>query len=422
MVLMGIGMDLLAVIMTFVILVGVLLGKKNAMNEYFPIMLLLNALTLLADMGTLVFGGDGEASLILKACLILRFSFAFCGIAGFNLYVDHMISQKVGRKPLMRVIPFLLVAAMIILWITSLETGMLIKFDKSGLAVYGSYFWIAELTGCLIVVFDVARIIVNQISKKLDGKIAVGMYIFAALPLCTVPLLEVLGTPTILFVAITVSYLTMYISIHVRQEHIKLTQEADSEKMHTELIMSQIQPHFIINSLTTIKYLCRKDAQLASTALTRFTKYLRRNIDVVSDKSMVQFKDELEHTQTYLWMEQLRFGETLKVEYDIETDQFFVPPLSLQPIVENAVKHGVTKKIGGGTVSISVTENDKYYTIIVRDDGLGFDQQKINDDGEAHIGIHDVRKRISEIKGSTLTVNSKVGEGTVVTYEIMKDD
>lgn len=422
MVLMGIGLDLLAVMITFVILVGVLLGKKNTMNEYFPIMLLLNALTLLADMGTLVFWGEGADSLLLRLCLILRFSFAFCGIAGFNLYVDNMISKKVGRKPLMRIIPFILVAVMIILWITSMETGMLIAFDGSGTAVYGKYFWLAELTGALIVVFDVARIMVNQMTKKLDKGTAVGMYLFVAFPLCIVPFLEILGTPTFLFAAITISYLIMYISIHVRQEHMTLTREVDSEKMHTELIMSQIQPHFIFNSLTTIKYLCRKDAQLASAALTRFTQYLRRNLDVVSDKSMVQFKEELEHTQTYLWLEQLRFGETLKVEYDIETDQFRIPPLSLQPIVENAVKHGVTKKIGGGTVSISVVETDKCYRIIVRDDGVGFDQQKVNDDGEAHIGIYDVRKRISEIKGSTLTVNSRVGEGTVVTYEIMKDD
>lgn len=420
MVLMGIGMDFLAVMITFVILVGVLLGQKNAMNEYFPVMLLLNALTLLADMGTLVF--SGEPSVLLKVCLILRFSFVFCGIAGFNLYVDHMISRRVGRKPLMRVVPFLLVVVMIILWITSIETGLFFQIDETGTVVYGRYFWIAELAGCLIAVFDMARIMVNQMAKKLDKGTAVGMYLFVALPLCTVAFIELLGTPTLLFAAITVSYMTMYISIHVRQEHSMLTKEADNEKMHTELIMSQIQPHFIFNSLTTIKYLCRKDAQLASAALTRFTQYLRRNLDVVSNKSMVQFKEELEHTQTYLWLEQLRFGDTLKVEYDIETDQFLVPPLSLQPIVENAVKHGVTKKIGGGTVSISTMEDEKCYTIIVRDDGLGFDEQKIIEDGEAHIGIHDIRKRISEIKGSTLTVNSRVGEGTRVVYEIMKDD
>lgn len=422
MVLMEIGMDLVAVMMTFVILIGVLVGQKNAMNEYFPIMLLMNALTLLADMGTLVFSGEGTVSMLLKACLILRFSFAFCGIASFNLYVDNMISRKVGRKPLMRIIPFVLVAIMIVLWIISMETGILVGFDDNGVPVYSNNFWIAELAGCLIIVFDVARIIVNRRAKRLDNGTAIGMYIIVMLPLCVMPLMELMGTPTFLFVAITISYLTMYISIHVRQEHILLANEADSEKTQTELIMSQIQPHFMFNSLTTIKYLCRKDAQMASVALTRFTQYLRRNLDVISNKNMVQLKEELEHVKTYLWMEALRFGETLKVEYDIETDEFLIPPLSLQPIVENAVKHGVTKKLGGGTVSIIVKEMDKYYEIVVKDDGLGFDKQKVEEDGEAHIGILDVRKRISEIKGSTLTVNSQVGVGTVVTYKIMKDD
>lgn len=421
MVLMETGMDLLAIMITFVILVGVLLGQKNAMNEYFPIMLLMNAMTLLADMGTAFFTGSNSL-LLLKICLILRFSFAFCGIAGFNLYVDNMVSHNSGKKPLVRIFPFLLVIVMVVLWITSMETGLMVQIDESGNTLYGPYFWVAELTAVLIVIFDIVRIIVSQIRKKLDSGTAVGMYLFVALPLVILPVMNILGTPSFLFVAVTISYLIMYISIHIRQEHLTLSKEVDSEKMQTELIMSQIQPHFIFNSLTTIKYLCRKDTQMASAAVTRFAQYLRRNLDVVSNKSMVQFKDELEHTQTYLWLEQLRFGQVLQVKFDIETDQFFIPPLSLQPIVENAVKHGVTKKIGGGTVSISTRDKGNYYEIVVQDDGLGFDEQKIHEDGEAHIGIHDVRKRISEIKGSTLMVNSRVGEGTVVVYKIMKEE
>ena len=115
-------------------------------------------------------------------------------------------------------------------------------------------------------------------------------------------------------------------------------------KIQIELIMSQIQPHFVFNSLTTIRYLCRNDVPLAIEALGKFTKYLRQNLDSIASENLVPFSEELEHTKTYLWLEKLRFGKDLRVEYSIDSQSFKVPPLSLQPIVENAVKHGVTKK------------------------------------------------------------------------------
>lgn len=419
---LGIGLDLMAIMTTFVILVGVLLGKKNSMNKYFPIMLLLNALMLLADIGTLTFAGDTSQLMLLKVCWILQFAFAFCGIAGFNLYVDVMLSRKIGKKPMFRIVPFVVTAIMIVLWITSLETGLLFSIDENGVVSYGRFFWIAQLVGCGIALFDVARVMVNHLMGRLDTGTAVGVYIFVAIPTATLPLEEFIGNQSLLFAAITVSYVTMYISIHVRQEQAALAKEIAAEKMQTELIMSQIQPHFIFNSLATIKYLCSTNSHLATEAVTKFAKYLRRNLDVVSNSNMVKFKEELEHTKNYLWLEQLRFGKNLNVEYSIDCDEFLIPPLSLQPIVENAVKHGVTKKTGGGTISITVRETDTCYRITVSDDGVGFDKQERAQDKERHIGINDVRKRISQINGSTLKVSSQLGIGTSVIYEIMKDE
>lgn len=419
---LGIGLDLMAVMTTFVILIGVLLGKKNSMNEYFPIMLLLNALTLLADIGTLTFAEDVSHLVLLKICWILQFAFAFCSIAGFNLYVDAMLSRRIGKKPMFRIVPFVVSAIMIILWITSLETGFLFFVDDKGVASYGRFFWIAQLVGCGIAIFDVGRVLVAQLMGKIDKGTAVGVYLFVAIPTVTLPMEELIGNQSLLFAAATVSYVTLYISIHVRQEQAELAKRIDAEKMQTELIMSQIQPHFIFNSLATIKYLCSTNSQLAVEAVSKFSKYLRRNLDVVSNHNMVKLKEELEHTKNYLWLEQLRFGKNLRVEYSIDCDDFLIPPLSLQPIVENAVKHGVTKKSGGGTVSITVRETDTCYKITVCDDGVGFDRQEKAMDKEAHIGINDVRKRISQINGSTLKVTSQVGVGTSVVYEIMKDE
>ena len=104
--LMGIGIDLLSILITFVILVGVLLGKRNAMNEYFPILLLMNALVLLADMGTIAFAGRSDSIVLLRISVILQGSLTYVSIAGFNLYVDKLITRKRGKRPYFRSIPF----------------------------------------------------------------------------------------------------------------------------------------------------------------------------------------------------------------------------------------------------------------------------------------------------------------------------
>lgn len=420
---LGIGADIVSVLITFVILIGVLLGKKNTMNEYFPTMLLLNALTIFCDIGKLTFMGEPRRLLLLQIFLIMTFSFVYCSILAFNLYVDKMLRYQLGKKSAFRVVPFIGSAIMITLWILSMETGWLYTIDENYIVVYDRNFWLTEIVGITLTVLPVGRILVNQMMGKLESGIAGGIYSFVALPLIAAPISELLEIHSLLYSAMTVSYLIMFITIHVRQEQKSLEQEAVEEKMQTELIMSQIQPHFIYNSLTTIRYLCSSNPQLAMEAVTKFTKYLRRNLDIISEeKELVTFRDELQHTKNYLWLEQLRFGQNLLVEYDIGCDEFLIPPLSLQPIVENAVKHGITKKIGGGCVWISVKETPKCYKITVKDDGVGFDKQAQATDNEAHIGIDDVRKRISKINGSTITVNSKVGAGTIVNYEIIKDE
>lgn len=419
---MGVGLDLMAVFITFVIMIGVLLGKRNSMNEYFPIMLLMNALTLLADLGTLAFAQDEGHIMLLRIFWILQFSFLFCGIAGFNLYVDVMISRKVQKRPMFRLVPVVIVAIMIVIWITSQQHGLLFQIKADGTVIRGRLYWLPGLVGTCIAVLDLARVLVNQMMGKMDKPTARGIYIFIAFPLIALPVMEFAGSPAILFAAITISYLTMYISIHVRREQALLEREADNERMQTELIMSQIQPHFIYNSLTTMKYLCNSNPPLAEEAITKFTRYLRRNLDSVSNHDLVSFKEELEHTKTYLWLEQLRFGKKLNVVYSIDSEQFKIPLLSIQPIVENAVKHGVTKKIGGGTVTIAVRETEQRYRITISDDGVGFDQNEWLRHKRVHSGIEDVRKRIAQINGSTLRVSSKVGVGTSVVYEIIKDE
>jgi sensor histidine kinase YesM len=134
----------------------------------------------------------------------------------------------------------------------------------------------------------------------------------------------------------------------------------------------------------------------------------------------IPFENELNHTISFLNLEKAMYGEALHVLYDIQTKNFRLPALTMQPIVENAVKHGIGKKEGGGTLAISTKETEGAYLVVITDDGTGFDTEKTNGDGEPHIGINNVRLRLSSQCGGSLEIESKPGEGTTAVIIIPK--
>lgn len=142
-------------------------------------------------------------------------------------------------------------------------------------------------------------------------------------------------------------------------------------------------------------------------------------MDSLKSKVPVPFSRELEHVRHYLHLEQIRFGEDLKVEYDIQEEDFFLPTLTIQPIVENAVKYGVGNKEEGGTVRIATRREEDRIVITVQDDGIGFDVDEIEHipvqkDGRTHIGLSNVKHRIERMVNGTMTIHSRKETGTVV--------
>ena len=199
----------------------------------------------------------------------------------------------------------------------------------------------------------------------------------------------------------------------------ELTKELSEVNM--TLMLSQIQPHFLYNALNTIKYLTKKDPKTAETAIVKFSSYLRANMDSLTQKTPIDFEKELDHVKNYADIEQLRFGERLKIEYDISAAGFKIPPLTLQPLVENAIKHGVNQKSEGGTVRICAREEQDAYVITVADDGVGFDVNETANDGRSHVGLKNIRVRLQEMCGAAVDVKSEHGSGTTVTVTVPKE-
>lgn len=191
---------------------------------------------------------------------------------------------------------------------------------------------------------------------------------------------------------------------------------AELEKNKTAIMLSQIQPHFLYNSLGAIRELCRQDPEDARNALSMFITYLRANMDSIQREHTIHFSKELDHISAYLQLEKLRFGDDLTVIYDILEDDFFIPSLTVQPLVENAVKHGICSREEGGTVTLHTHREGEKIIIRIQDDGIGFDASKITE--KNHVGLRNVRNRLKYVVDGELEIVSEPDRGTVVTITI----
>lgn len=190
----------------------------------------------------------------------------------------------------------------------------------------------------------------------------------------------------------------------------------DSEQMKdmkASLMLSQIKPHFLYNTLNTIQYLCRTEPEQAAETISDFSEYLRMNLSVSNEKQIIPFSQELEHVKRYIKIEKLRFKHRLRVQYEIEKEDFYVPVLSVQPLVENAVKHGISGRMNGGTVTISSFSRDNKIIIEVKDDGVGFDKNKA-DMKQDSLGMKNVELRVKSLFDGEMQIESIENMGTTV--------
>ena len=139
-------------------------------------------------------------------------------------------------------------------------------------------------------------------------------------------------------------------------------------------------------------------------------------MDSIGTKVPIPFEKELNHTKIYLEIEMLRFSDILNVKYDIEVTDFVIPALTLQPIVENAVRYGIRSREDGGTVTISTKRVEDVVYLTVHDDGMGFDVNEKKDDGRSHLGIENTRRRLLQMMNADLIIDSIIGKGTTVTF------
>jgi sensor histidine kinase YesM len=195
--------------------------------------------------------------------------------------------------------------------------------------------------------------------------------------------------------------------------------QAQLQESRIAIMISQIQPHFIYNTLGTIQQLCKEEPEQASRLVQNFSIYLRGNFSELSNTVPIRFAKELEHVRCYTEIELIRFPD-MTVRYDIQAEEFLLPALTVQPMVENAIKHGLMGLEEGGTVTISAYEEQDAYCVCISDDGIGFDVSGLTDT-KKHIGIRNVRERLQAMCGGSMTIESQPGTGTRVLIWIPKE-
>jgi len=196
-------------------------------------------------------------------------------------------------------------------------------------------------------------------------------------------------------------------------------------EMESAFLQSQIKPHFLYNVLNTIMALSYKDVEKSRKLTIDFANYLRRSFDFSNTNKYILFEKELSLIRSYVEIEKTRFKERIQIDYEIEAWMMDVriPPLLIQPLVENAIRHGIGSLLEGGTVKIRAYKDEVFAYYRIEDNGVGMDKKRIEelfirDSTTKSVGLKNIQQRLKNLYGTELKIESKVGEGTNVTFQI----
>ena len=249
--------------------------------------------------------------------------------------------------------------------------------------------------------------------------VGMGLEGFTHLRYTYMRLLHPLMLGALLFSLLHVIAVLLYVFDHIQQQ-VRIAQELSDSRVR--LMINQLKPHFIRNSLATIRVITRHDPQKAYDLLYDFTRYLSYNIDSMRETDLTTFGEELRHIHEYTNIEEEHMRHRLRMVYEPGPTDFEIPPLSIEPFVENAVKHGVWPRREGGTVWVSSSETENAYQITVRDNGVGFDPSNPPPPAlRGHgIGMKYAIERLKTMVNGTVEIESEKDMGTTVTITIPK--
>ncbi|MDL2318037.1 histidine kinase [Eubacteriales bacterium OttesenSCG-928-A19] len=415
----NIALNLSAFILSGMLLIASLLGGtlREKVFRWFFALVLITCLGAPGDTLIMMLAGTpgSEVYAVIRAIDFLNYGAMGITLIAMGMYLYELLSAK-RPVPMAFVCVHIVLAGLVtVLVIVAQFFPVLVRLDASNHYHKGSLFWLFELFPLASLVCCAALILASK--GVLSRREFISLLLYMLTPMACYLVETAVAGIWLTYFGSAVALFLVYINIQMELKHRLIEKEAELAEGRIAMMISQIQPHFIFNTLSSISEVC-EDNPLAQKCLITFSEYLRVNMDSLAQKTPISFEQELEHVRQYLWLERLRFEEKLTVEYDIRVKDFMLPVLTLQPIVENAVRHGITRKASAGTVRISTKRLRQSIHIVVEDDGVGFDMAAPLQGGRSHMGLDNVRARLRELCNGTLTIASDPEQGTVVTISI----
>lgn len=347
-----------------------------------------------------------------KAVVYFEFLFLTIIITMPSIFLSHYAGEEIKNGLLVKLSMVFAITHVAILTIGQF-TDVIYYVTPNNEFIRGPLFPILMFPLLTILILDIIGVFVLR--KRIAKGYFVAFLIYLP-PLAVITLLHMFLSVEYLFV-FAVGLWAATILIIVVNENSKefLRQQQEIVNQKANILILQMRPHFIYNTMTSIYYLCDQDSKKAKQVTYDFTTYLRKNFAAIVSAEVIPFEDELEHAHAYLAVEQAQFEDSLFVDFDTPYTSFKLPPLTLQPIVENAVKHGMTSSNDPIHISVKTRKTENAIEIIVEDDGPGY---KPKDDNEPHIALNNIRQRLEMMCKGKLEIFSGNKSGTKVKITI----
>lgn len=419
----NIAFDLMAMFILIIIHVSCLLGRKNNSSRSFILLLVSVYCCLLFEFGAWVVDGIPGMRLINYSCNIGCNSLMIMNAVLFFDFAYKSLNIKSRTRRISYIAVYIIAGVGVLAELLNYKYGFYYSIDQSNKYIRNQ---IGSIIGYIPFIFILVLASYHILVMELPRRTKITYLIYILMPSIISVWYMVTGYPPTFFVGTFLSVLIIYVNIYIgignevtQYELENAYHLAELATLRNKQTLSQIRPHFILNTLGSIEELCIVDAKKAEVAVHHFAKYLRTNMDAITETELIPFGDELDHIHHYIWLEKMRFEEDLEYFEDIGVSEFYIPILSIQPLVENAVKHGLMGKDEGSLrVELITRYHNDCIEIIISDDGCGFDTSKVMHDGRSHIGMTYAKSSIEKKLGGTFLVKGEIGKGTVVTISI----
>ncbi|WP_310605154.1 sensor histidine kinase [Anaerosporobacter sp.] len=419
----NIALEIFGAATSLLVIICMAVGRfqKTKLDKIFIWLLVSNILVLLSDATAISLKGNTSfvAGVFIRIANFCVYSFGYLILAVFAVYLMSFLGTKTPVSHTLTKLVCGGCAIAVLLVVISQFNHMYYRFDENNVYIRGEWFWLSQVLPILCMLLN--SVVIFRFRRFLDLREKMFLSAYIVLPIMAMVIQIMVYGLALLYIVTSLSVFLIYLGIQVDQGQQAKQKEAELTEAYISVMLSQMQPHFLYNSLASIEYLCHiGESDQAATAVRDFSKYLRGNMESVTNKKCIPFEKELQHTNLYLSLEKRRFDDLIQTSYDIQVMNFALPPLTLQPIVENAVKHGITKRKNGGLITIHTKEDESFWHILVTDTGIGFDINAELEDGRTHVGIANVRSRLKMLCDGQLIIESTPDVGTTAIILIPK--